>query len=372
MALARAQVIWAILPPQTMLSKKKIYAVDLFCGVGGLTYGLRTAGRIGGGIVVKAGIDNDSSCREAYEKNNPGAEFVSMDIRNITPAEINAHYAGADVKVLVGCAPCQPFSAHTRKNRDRSKGDDCSLLQVFSRLIRKCEPDIVSIENVPGLQKHEVFERFMKDLERLGYHCARPEIVFCPQYGVPQKRKRLVVLASRLGEIKLIPPTHESPDEWPTVKDAMRRDSLQPIEHGKRAKKDPCHEAMRLTAKNFERIKQSTPGGNWRDWDKSIVSKCHKKAYYPAPYGRMEWNAPAPTITTQFCYYSTGRFGHPDQHRAISLREGALLQTFPMNYQFQNAAKPLTAREIARHIGNAVPVNLAKAIGKSIWRHVDA
>lgn len=345
---------------------KNICAVDLFCGIGGLTYGLRQAG-----ITVNAGIDNDPSCRTAYEQNNPKTAFMDANIRDVDPETINRYYEGADVKVMVGCAPCQPFSAHTRKNQSGNKGDDCSLLLEFSRLIRGCEPDIISIENVPGLAKHKVFDGFMEDLRELGYHCAPPRTVFCPHYGVPQTRKRLVVLASRLRKIEMIPPTHNRSDQWPTLGKIGGFKSLPRIKHGERSKNDPCHVSMQLTAKNLERIKQSKPGGNWRDWDESIVSKCQKKAYYPAPYGRMRWNSLAPTITTQFCYYSAGRFGHPVQNRAISLREGALLQTFPMTYKFQNTANPLLPREIARHIGNAVPVKLAKAIGSSIRRHVD-
>lgn len=342
----------------------KIQAVDLFCGIGGLTYGLREAG-----IDVRAGVDNDGSCRGGYVRNNKGAKFIDMDIRDVTGGKIREYYEGADVRVLVGCAPCQPFSAHARKNKARGSHDDCSLLLEFSRLIKESQPDIVSVENVPGLARHGVFEEFMQNLRGMGYACSKPRIVFCPEYGVPQTRRRLVLLASKRGDIDLVPPTCKSKAEWPTVGTSIK--GLPPIQHGGECDAVPDHCAMKLNAKNLERIRQSKPGGSWRDWDEDIVADCHRKSYYPAPYGRMEWGSQAPTITTQFCYYSTGRFGHPSQDRAISLREAACLQTFPESYTFQDEEKTLTAREIARQIGNAVPVELARAIGNSIRGHVD-
>ena len=338
-----------------------IYAVDLFCGIGGLTYGLRKAG-----ICVRAGIDSDSSCRSAYERNNTGADFVPADIRRVSPNMVSNYYSGADVKVLVGCAPCQPFSAHTRKHRRANGGDDCSLLKQFARIAAKTRPDIISIENVPGLARHNAFAEFIRTLKNLGYDPA-VHIVNCPEYGIPQTRKRLVMLASRLGKISLVPPTHKDKKDWPTVGKFIK--GMQPLKHGGMSETDPCHVSLRLSDTNLKRIRQSKPGGCWHDWDKKLVADCQREAAYPAPYGRMQWNSPAPTITTQFCYYSTGRFGHPSQNRAISIREGALLQTFPKGYKFQNRENPLTPREMARHIGNAVPVSLGKAIGRSIRRH---
>lgn len=346
--------------------RKNIYAVDLFCGVGGLTYGLNKSRS---GIQVKAGVDNDSSCENAYKRNNPGADFILGDVGDISPDTINRYYKNADVKVLVGCAPCQPFSAHTRKNKGKTlpqkKGDDCSLLLHFARLVEECNPDIVSIENVPGLMRHDSFRDFLDMLDDLQYK-TDPQIVFCTEYGIPQTRRRLVLLASKLGEIKLAQPMPKT--KPPTVGAYIK--NLPPIQHGGRSVGDPCHVSLKLSNLNLARVKQSKPGGSSADWDEEIVSPCHTKAHYPAPYGRMRWDAPAPTITTQFCYYSTGRFGHPEQNRAISLREGALLQTFPKKYRFQNSANPLMPRQIARHIGNAVPVELGKAIGRSIREHL--
>lgn len=337
---------------------RRVHAVDLFCGIGGLTHGLRLAG-----VTVKAGFDNDPTCRHAFEANNDGARFVCTDIRDIGFADLEPYYEAADVTALVGCAPCQPFSAH---NRRKTRPDpDCSLVKEFARLVREGMPDLVSMENVPGLAKHPAFDDLTKALTDLGYKIGSRAVVSCERYGVPQRRRRLVLLACRRGSISLT--------DWdvvpPTVRDCIR--DLPAIQDGTACPDDPAHAAMPLSSTNRERIGQSKPGGTWADWDDHLVNECHKNAHYPAPYGRMSWDDLAPTITTQFCYYSTGRFGHPEQDRAISVREGALLQTFPRDYELVDEDDPLTIRELARHIGNAVPVNLGSAIGAAFVESVN-
>lgn len=339
-----------------------IHAVDLFCGIGGLTHGLRASG-----VAVKAGYDIDPSCRHAFEANNPGATFVAEDIRDLHYEDISGHFQGAEVTALVGCAPCQPFSAHTRRSQDR-RGDDCSLLLEFARLVEEGAeqneaPTIVSIENVPGLAKHDAFAKFISTLRALGYH-VEYDVLSCLHYGVPQRRRRLVLLASRTGGISLPTPPSSGDDKEPTVADFIQ--DLPQLADGGTDGDDCAHVTTPLSELNRRRIRQSKPGGTWRDWDEDLVNACHKATYYPAPYGRMRWDAPAPTITTQFCYYSTGRFGHPEQHRTISVREAALLQTFPRGYDFVDTEEPIVVHRLARHIGNAVPVKLATAIGHAI------
>ena len=330
----------------------KIGAVDLFCGIGGLTHGLQMAG-----VTVKAGFDIDSSCQFAFGSNNAGAEFVHRDVQSIDFREIEHYYRDADITALVGCAPCQPFSGH---NRCRPKSEaDCSLVTKFSGLVREGRPDFVSMENVPGLQKLPVFNGFVETLEALGY-AVNHAIVQCELHGVPQKRRRLVLLASRLGQISMLPRTG-SPT---TVGDCIR--NLPPILEGSSHPGDPAHVSLPLSPLNKKRIIQSRPGRSWKDWDDGLVNDCQRKSHYPAPYGRMSWDGLAPTITTQFCYYSTGRFGHPEQNRAISVREGAMLQTFPGDYSLIDEDNPATVRELSRQIGNAVPVNLGRAIGLSL------
>lgn len=344
--------------------KKNFVAVDLFCGVGGLTHGLQMAG-----IKVVAGIDNDESCKYAYEENNK-SKFISKNITDFTGKELKKLYPKSSIKILVGCAPCQTFSQHTLKNKNRHKDEKWRLLYEFLRLIKESKPDIISMENVPQLRKYKVFEDFVNGLTEEGYLVSY-KIVNCPKYGIPQRRIRLVLLASRKKEISLISETHDSRN-YPTVKDVIKNFSR--IMDGKVDKKDSLHRSWRLSPINKKRIKQSKQGGSWLDWDKNLVLKCHKKkngSTYKAVYGRMKWNKPSPTITTQFYSYGTGRFGHPRQNRAISLREGAILQTFPKYYKFFEDSKDISFSEIGRHIGNAVPVKLGEVIGNTIKQHAN-
>lgn len=223
---------------------------------------------------------------------------------------------------------------------------------------------------MPNLINEEVFNDFVNTLEELNYFVDY-RVVYCPDYGVPQHRKRLVLLASRLGEINLIPPMYEK-NNYLTVRDAIGH--LQPIAAGEVCKEDLLHRSSSLSNINVRRIRQSVPGGTWRDWDDDLKLNCHKKKSghtFPSVYGRMEWNKPSPTITTQFYGYGNGRFGHPEQNRAISLREGAILQSFPDDYIFIDDEHPARKRELGTHIGNAVPVELGRAIGISIQRHLD-
>ena len=332
---------------------RKIDAVDIFCGIGGLTHGLRLAG-----ISVNAGVDVDPSCRYAYEANNSKSTFITADIRDVKFKDLATYYQSTNITALVGCAPCQPFSAYNRGKK--VSNTDCSLIGEFARLIEEGTPDLISMENVPGLIKHETFQQFVILLEKIGYHFVF-DVLSCAKYGVPQSRKRLVLLASRLGKISLPNPTNERKNVIDFLSDTPS------IKDGEIHPEDPAHTTVPLSEINRRRIRQSKPGGSWKDWKSNMINQCHKKSYYPAVYGRMSWNKLAPTITTQFCYYSTGRFGHPEEHRAISIREGALLQTFPPHYRLVEDGKSVNIKNLARHIGNAVPVRLAQKIGKSFW-----
>lgn len=343
-----------------------INAVDLFCGIGGLTYGLQKAG-----INVIAGIDIEEACRYPYTKNNH-ANFYNADIKTISSTFVNSLYPkNTDIKVLVGCAPCQPFSSYSYRyrgtNTNKNKMD---LLDYFGKIISDIKPDIVSMENVPQLIKEPIFENFINLLKDYNYK-VNWKIVYAPEYGVPQKRKRLVLLASRKFSLKLIPPLYNI-ENFPTVREAIG--SLPPIKSGESSKSDPMHRAVKLSDLNLKRIKQSKPGGTWKDWDRSLLPEAYKKKSgqsYKSVYGRMKWDEPAPTITTQFYGFGNGRFGHPEQDRALSYREGAILQTFPKNYKFIDDKHKISARKLGIMIGNAVPVKLGEAIGKSIMKGIN-
>ena len=237
----------------------------------------------------------------------------------------------------------------------------------FARLVEATKPDVVTMENVPTVAKHSVFHDFVDTLKRLKYHVWY-SVVDSSEYGVPQTRRRMVLLASQLGAIEMIKPTHEKPR---TVRQAIGR--LRHLRAGESAPRDKLHAASALSDKNLRRIEASKPGGTWRDWPKRLVADCHRAKTgrtYPGVYGRMEWDKPAPTMTTQCHGFGNGRFGHPEQNRAISLREAAILQSFPRDYAFIPKNGDVYFSVLGRLIGNAVPVDLGRAIARSINTHL--
>jgi DNA (cytosine-5)-methyltransferase 1 len=342
--------------------------VDLFCGVGGLSYGFKTEG-----FAVKAGIDSDPSCEYAFET-NVGAPFIAKDIKRLSAAQVARAFGGtqAGYRVLIGCAPCAPFSIYTgryRKARRRDHHRKWELLKEFTRLALATKPDIVSMENVPRLQRHPIFKRFVASLRENGYVVSHYK-VRADRYGVPQRRSRLVLFASRFGEIKMLPPTHERPV---TVREAIGQ--LPRIKAGTAHRNDRLHMSRALSETNLRRLRATGPGGSWKDWSPEMQLACHKKRKgksFRSVYGRMRWNEAAPVITTQCLGIGNGRFGHPEQNRAISVREAALLQTFPLKFRFVAPTKPVIGIHLARQIGNAVPVRLGRIIARSIKRHLQA
>ena len=324
----------------------KIEVVDLFCGTGGLSYGMKSHG-----LNIVSGYDIDPTCQFAYETNND-AKFYFKDIREVTGDDVKKHYSRKSIRVLAGCAPCQPFSsyAHTNKKKDPNKYD---LLYEFGRLVKEVKPDIVTMENVPSILTFSlkpVFPDFVNTLKEEGYNI-QYKVVFCPDYGIPQTRRRLVLLASRFGTISLIEKTN-TPENYKTVGDTIR--GLEPIEAGGVSATDPY-------------------GGSWRDWPEELVLDCHRKETgksFGSVYGRMRWEEPSPTITTECTGIGNGRFGHPEQNRAISVREAALLQTFPMTYRFFEKESEVSLKNASRYIGNAVPPRLGEVIADSIQIHI--
>lgn len=347
-----------------------IACVDVFCGAGGLTHGLAK-----GGIRVVAGIDVDPECRFPYLANNE-SKFLELDVCKLSGDQLRTFWAGAPYSLLAGCAPCQPFSTYgRRKDRQAASKRRWGLVAEFGRLVKESRPDFVTMENVPQLAGHEVFADFVSSLS--GYNVWW-DVIDCVRYGVPQTGKRIVLLASRFDPIRLIPPddahtrarTDEKPGR-PTVRKAISR--LKPLRAGESDPADPLHSACRLSKLNLRRIRASRPGGTWRDWNSVLVAKCHSRnsgETYPGVYGRMEWDAPAPTITTQSFGYGNGRFGHPEQDRAITLREAAILQTFPGSYRFLPDGENARYSVLGRLIGNAVPVRIGQIVARSLFDHL--
>ena len=344
-----------------MPAKRTISAVDLFCGAGGLSFGMREAG-----VSVAAGIDLDRACAYPFEE-NVRARFIRNDIREVTGAQLRRLWPRGAVRLLAGCAPCQPFSPW-RRGADTSNDSDWALLEQFGRLVEETTPDLVTMENVPRIGRTEVFRAFLEQLTRLGYQ-ADWKSCHGPRYGLAQNRRRLVLVASRLGPIE-VPGGEANPDESLTVRTTIG--DLPPISSGGTDPKDRLHTSRRLAPINLQRIRASKPGGTWHDWPEELRAPCHRRASgstFRNVYARMAWDEPAPTITTLAHNFGTGRFGHPEQDRPISIREAAMLQGFPRHYRFVREEDPVYFSELGRLIGNAVPPPIGLMVGETLIDH---
>jgi DNA (cytosine-5)-methyltransferase 1 len=343
-----------------------IVALDVFCGAGGVTYGLRKAG-----IKVAVGVDRDEDCRLTYTQNNPSAKFLSEDIHRLSGTTLLSHAVSVsenEFLLLAACAPCQPFSS---QNRSRKDSGDRAVLRHVERLVREMRPDFLLIENVPGLQKVPGFSAFRRLLRAL--HALRYKVSFgvvdAACYGIPQHRNRLVLTASLHGDAPWTEATHgNGPDLMPfvTVRQAIAK--YPPLRAGEEHPFLPNHIAALLEAHNLRRIR-ATPrdGGSRADWPSDLILKCHRKHDgHPDVYGRLRWDAPAPTLTTKCTSLSNGRYGHPEQDRAISAREAAALQGFDDAYMFYGGL-----RQITRQIGNAVPPVLAEKFGAAFAAYAE-
>lgn len=344
----------------TVTHPRAIEAIDLFCGAGGLSHGLKAQG-----IRIKAGIDIDPACTYPFKANHRGAKFILQDVKSLNGSDLDKLWSANAYRLLAGCAPCQPFSsyANTKAAADTTKW---GLLFEFERLVRESEPELITMENVPGLANERPFQTFLGTLRELDYRVAFG-VLNAADYGAPQVRRRLVLIASRLGPVNLPNPTHTDPKKRRTVRQAIG--NLPALKDGEACADDTLHLAAALSPLNRKRIRASKPGGTWRDWPKHLVAECHRKEsgrHSAGVYGRMEWDRPAPTMTTLCNGYGNGRFGHPEQHRAISLREAAIFQSFPPRYKFVKPGEPVFAKALARLIGNAVPPKLGEAVARAL------
>ena len=339
-------------------------AIDIFCGVGGLTQGLRRAG-----WKVMAGIDVDPAVAETYRRNNSETRFVAADLRSVTEDDVRCLAGSTPSRelLLAGCAPCQPFSKQRQRHSlpDRT---DADLLLEFARLVKALRPAAALMENVPGIASGPgltTFLRFLDTLRVCGYECDHRVLNAC-DFGVPQHRRRYVLLAVRDAPSFLPRPAEDLRSRDITVRRAIAH--FPHIDAGETHRSIPNHLAAGLSPLNMERIR-ATPadGGSRRDWPPSLELLCHRRAGigFSDVYGRMWWDRVAPTLTSRCNSLSNGRFGHPEQNRAISLREAAALQTFPDDYEFLGPTN-----RIAGWIGNAVPVSFAEALGRAALQAV--
>jgi len=337
--------------------EKKVKVYDFFSGCGGTSCGLEQAG-----FEISMALDIDRKALDTFSLNFPDAAIVHGDICSMSPQDIALHIgARKDFLLFSGCAPCQPFS---KQNNQKSANDPRrSLLTKFGEFVEYWLPDFLLIENVPGLQKANTagpFGAFLELLKGNGY-CYDYKVVPAAGYGVPQKRERLVLVASRLSEIS-VPPLSHGPDlslEYTTVRDWIS--GLSPLCAGGIDPEDPDHQAASLSEINLKRIRSTPEGGSRESWPEELWLDCHKgHKGHTDVYGRLSWDKPASGLTTRCISLSNGRFGHPAEDRALSVREAACLQTFPRSFRFTG-----TLGDKAKQVGNAVPPLMATKLAQS-------
>jgi len=339
-------------------------AVDFFCSGGGMSFGMQEAG-----VQILAGIDFDENCKSTYEANIHGAEFIHADVFDLEEDALQKKLSlskNDDELILIGCSPCQFWSLiYTDKTKsNKSK----NLLVEFRRFVEYFNPGYVVVENVPGVLKRKAesgLEEFIEWLTENKYK-VHFDVHEVSNYGVPQHRKRFTLIANRVTLDELLPVV--SLEKKITVRDVIgEHNGFQKVSHGHKDPSTFLHTVAGLEKVNLDRLAVTPKDGGGRMAyvdDETLAPKCHKgkKDRFRDVYGRMWWDKPSPTITTRFFSLSNGRFGHPEEDRAISLREGAVLQSFPKTYVF----KANSIANTAKMIGNAVPPKYATAIGIAI------
>jgi DNA (cytosine-5)-methyltransferase 1 len=343
----------------------KIKVFDFFAGCGGTSCGFEQAG-----MEIILGLDFDSDSADTFRANFPRANFMREDIRELSTESLRPFIADRRHPILFsGCAPCQPFSKQNKFTNNSDERRD--LLGEFARFIKAWQPEYVFVENVPGMQKVSdgdsgPLPSFLKLLRKLKYSFSYG-VVPAMNYGVPQKRERFILLASLGSKIDLPNATH-GPNLKPYTTVRRWIDDLPALNAGEVCNNDPDHVSAKLSAINLLRIRSTPEGGGRRDWPETLWLDCHKAhSGHSDVYGRLSWDRPASGLTTKCISYSNGRFGHPVQDRALSVREAACLQTFPREYVFRGQLKSK-----ARQVGNAVPPLMAKIVGEHIINHRDS
>lgn len=354
-------------------NNRKIVAIDFFCGCGGVTHGMKKAK-----VKVIAGFDNDSEVAYAYENNNKGSKFFHIDINNkdlnVRTIENVLENEHRDLLIFAACAPCQPFSLHNRNHEgDERKSLMLNFINIAFSLKAEFQPDVIFAENVGAMEKRgqEVLQKAIKQLQENNYAILHPKVLNAADHGVPQNRKRLIFIAIKENKVK-----NRKIFTWDHFTNSKRYRTerltvgqfikgLPRINAGqKQAEYDPLHISPALSEINLKRIAQiDVPGGGREKWDEELNLKCYKNhPGHKDVYGRMSWDKPAPTLTCRCVSISNGRYGHPEQNRAISLKEAAILQTMG-DYRFK---EPINMSKVAKQIGNAVPPELVRKIAKFI------
>ncbi len=338
-------------------------AVDFFCGGGGMSFGMQKAG-----IKVLAGIDNEIACKKTYESNIKGAKFILADVFELKEEDLAENLnlkKNDDDLVLIGCSPCQFWSIINTDKKKSTKSKN--LLVEFERFVKFFNPGYVVVENVPGVLRRKSesgLDIFISGLKKSNYS-VHFEIHNTSDYGVPQNRKRFTLLATRMSKLPLFP---KKLDFKKTVFDVLGvHNGFSRIDAGHKDTTDFIHTVPNIQPITLKRLQKVACDGGTRlgfSDDPELQLDCFigRDSSFKDTFGRLWWDRPSPTITTKFFSVSNGRFVHPDENRALSLREGATLQSFPKTYKFFGSSHSA----IARQIGNAVPPEYAKHIGLAI------
>jgi len=338
------------------IRKNSYNSIDLFCGAGGLTVGMHRSG-----FVTKAAVEINTDAVKTFKLNHKQTQILDKDIREVKPSDIKKLLNGEPLHLLAGCPPCQGFSSVRRLNGSNVVDKRNSLILEYLRLVKSLKPVTIMMENVPGLKSYYLFKRMIKELKGLNYRIDF-EIVNVKDYGVPQRRKRLVLVGSRLGPIEVA----KGKSSKTTVRDAIGK--IEPVSRTKDAvhRIFPSHspkimEMIKLTPKN---------GGSRTDLPKRFILECHLRdgVGFNDIYGRLRWDDYSTTITGGCLNPSKGRFLHPTKNRTITAREAALLQSFPRQYKFPNN---ISKTSLALLIGNALPPKFSYAQSKNIKDHLD-
>lgn len=362
--------------------ERRFKAVDLFAGCGGLTSGLQAAG-----FDIVAAIEQDADAAETYRANNPAVVLYEQDIRAVAAAAVRRTLAlpeGETLDLLAGCPPCQGFTRLTESSgrRDRRNG----LVREFLRFVRVLRPKVCMLENVPGLLRSRKGKRYFREVEnglkKAGYRISY-DVVELADYGVPQFRKRLVLIAARRKAIPIPAPTHHDParvgkrgqQPWNTVRKAIEKLPRAPLRSTIRAgRAEPHYEwhyARNVASLVKRRLEHALKHGRRRSTlPKSLRLKCHERrpdGYFDV-YGVLDWDRPSPTITSGCTNASKGCFGHPKEARPLTAVEAARLQTFLLSHKFKGSG----LESVARQIGNALPRRFAKVVGKAIAKRLVA
>ena len=342
-----------------LLEKRAPIAIDLFAGAGGLSLGLERSG-----YEVVFALDNDAVAVRSY-KESLGSHIICAPIEQISAAELmrRANIVPGECDLLAGGPPCQGFSLQRRGERVDSRN---GLVLDFIRMVEEVRPTFFLMENVSGLlTKHgrPFLDEFHRRVARLGY-VIHVELLDASDFGVPQRRRRALLVGERTtgGKSRFQFP---SPLQGPprTVRDAIADLPSPPKDGSEHPLVANHYREARLSPLNIERIKHVPQGGGRASLPEHLQLACHRNTSHRHldVYGRLAWDEPAVTLTARFDSFTRGRFAHPEEHRSLTIREGARIQTFPDDFRFFGSRE-----DQARQVGNAVPPSLAEALGTAI------